>query len=264
MKRFFLAVTVLIMPAACISENQATSQPATVSATNEAAGSDSAVMKILSRLEKAGQKYATLKANVDYKVEMRQIGDSEQRTGWVAFAKGTDEEPAKFRIYFDTLRLGEGKKIRDKVDYAFDGQWLTVARHRIREMTRYQVAAKGEKIEPLKLGEGPFPVPFGQKTDDVLKYCEATTRETTDGEPKNTDYIKLVPRREFGKEMKFTELEMWIDRTKGLPVQIVSRDKNKDVTTVVFKGIKTDVKLDKDVFYLPRKLGWQYHIKPLE
>ena len=67
------------------------------------------------------------------------------------------------RIAFETLRQGAGRKIRAKVDYAFDGQWFTVAKHRIRQMTRYQVAVKGEHVEPMRLGKGPFPLPFGAR-----------------------------------------------------------------------------------------------------
>ena len=62
------------------------------------------------------------------------------------------------------------------MDWAFDGQFLTEVKHRIKQQTRYQLAAEGQKIEPMRLGKGPFPLPFGQKVEEVVKYFDVTSR----------------------------------------------------------------------------------------
>ena len=222
------------------------------------------VKRRLENLEKAGAKYAAIQAKVQYQVDMAMTGDTEQRTGWVAYQQETAQTPAKFRVQFETLRLGEGKTINDRVDYAFDGEWLTVAKHRIKQMTRYQVATKGEKVDPLKLGRGPFPLPFGQKTGQMIRFFEASARPSTPDDPKDTDYLKLTTRKEFKKDINFTQLEMWIERATNLPVKLVSKDDKKNVTTLVFTDIQTDKKLSDDMFLLPRPLGWSLSIEKLE
>jgi len=257
-----LAPLVLLACAAEKTTRPATA-PATMPTTTSAPAHDPAVVRLLDDLEKAGEKHATLRADIDYHVEMRQIGDSETRSGYVVCQIQTPESPAKFRVHFDTLRQGGGPEFADKVDYAFDGMWLTAKKHRIKQMTRYQVAAPGERIEPFKLGKGPFPLPFGQSSQEVLRCFDVTTRPAGKGEPPETDYLELITRRRFRKQMDLRRLEMWVDRRKHLPVKIISADRNKNVTTVVFRNIRTGMKLSEKMFHMPRPIGWQYHVEPL-
>ncbi len=223
-----------------------------------------AEMKILKGLEAAGEKHKTIRADIDYHVVNRELGDSETRTGWVAYSKGDAETATKFRVTFETLKLGSGKKTREQVDYGFDGQWLTVAKHKIKNMTLYQLAAKGQRIEPLRIGKGPFPLPFGQKADDVAKHFEVRTRSPRPNDPKNTMYLRLTTRPEFARKMSVQRLDLWIDRATHLPVKIRSRDKNKNDTTVTFEKIRTNQDVAASVFHVPRKLGWEVVRRPLK
>ncbi len=253
------------------------SQPK-AAATSTAPVADPDAKEILDALEKAGEKHKNIRADLDYMVLNKQLGDMERRTGWVAYraaqkkkkeSANKDEEdfeviPAGFRIHFKTLQMAEGPKLREEVDYAFDGRWLTVAKHRIRQMTRYQVAAKGETVEPFRLGRGPFPLPFGQKTREVVKYFKVTTRPAKEDDPENTDYLKMIPRPFQRQKMGVTCIEMWISTETHLPVKIFTTDESGRETTAVFSDINTDAKQSDDVFHLPRKVGWQYHVETLQ
>ncbi len=239
-----------------------TTQPTTQPTTTSAPAVDPAVMAILKRLEAAGEKYPNITADIDFKVDMLQTGDSEERAGKVYYQGPGEKAPAKFRIHFDTLRQGTGPRIKDVVDYAFDGAWLTVRKERIKQMSRYQVARPGEKVNPLQLGKGPFPVPFGQKADTVIKHFRATTRPAKKTAPKDTDYIKLTTRRRYRKDFSVVWLEMWISRKTSLPVKIVAEDRSENQTTVIFKDTKTPKSFDKKIFTLPRPpAGWEYHVE---
>ncbi|MCK4625862.1 MAG: outer membrane lipoprotein carrier protein LolA, partial [Phycisphaerae bacterium] len=238
---------------------KAATQPTT---TTSAPAVDPKVMAILKRLEAAGDKYPNITAKIDYKVDMLQTGDTESRTGKVYYQGPTEKESAKFRIHFDTLRQGKGPKIKDVVDYAFDGEWLTVRKERIKQMSRYQVARPGKKVNPLQLGKGPFPVPFGQKAQAVIKHFHPSTRPAKKTAPKNTDYLKLTTRRQYRKEFSVVWLEMWVDRKTGLPVKIVTEDRSENRTTVLFKDTKTPKSFPKKTFDLPRPpAGWEYHVE---
>jgi hypothetical protein len=223
-----------------------------------------AEMKILKDLEAAGEKHATIRADLDYYVVNRELGDSERRTGWVAYSKGDAETPAKFRVTFETLQLGNGKKTREQVDYLFDGQWFTVDKHKIKNRMLYQLAAKGQRIEPLRIGKGPFPLPFGQKADEVVKHFDVKTRSPRPNDPNDTTYLRLTTRAEFAKEMSVERLELWIDRATNLPVKIRTRDKNKNDTTVTFERIQTNQDVPATVFRLPARIGWETVRRPLK
>ena len=243
-------------PATCPSAPPAGETPTTATAP-----SDPAVLKILDGLEKAGEKYATIRADVEYTEVSPLLGDSETRTGWLAHQAQTKDSPAKIRIHFDTLRQEEGRPIRDKLDYAFDGEWATIAKHKTNHMMLIQFGPE-DRGRLLKLGQGPLPpLPFGQKTQEVLKYFRATTRPVGPSEPKGTTYVKLDARPEHRKDLDYPELEMWIEPKTHLPVKIIGTGRNRNIHTVFLKDLKTDQELKDEVFNLPRA-GWNVEIKP--
>jgi len=254
--------TVALLVVAGLAASSGPAQTSAPAATAPAVGA--AELRILQDLEAAGEKYRTIRADIDYRVDIRTLGDSEERTGWVAYDKGDAKAPTRFRVTFDTLRQGAGKKIASQVDYVFDGEWLHVAKHKIKNLTLYQLAAKGQQIEPLRIGRGPFPLPFGQKADDVVKHFTVATREPLSTDPKDTIYLRLIARPEHARDLPMERIELWIDRATHLPVQIRSREKSKNVTTVVFKDTKTNAAVAADVFDVPRRIGWETVRQPLE
>ncbi|MCD4825840.1 MAG: hypothetical protein K8S55_14705, partial [Phycisphaerae bacterium] len=217
--------------------------------------------EILDKLEAAGKKYTTLRADVNYNVVSRLTGDEETRTGRVAYQRKTKKQPAKFRISFDKLRLGKGKWTKNKVAYIFDGHWLIIAKYKIKSMTRIQLAPPDKQIEPLKIGKGPFPIPFGQKADDILKYLEVTTKKST---LPGQEYLKFVPRKKHKKSVNFTRMEMWVDAKTFLPKRVVTRNANKEIVTTDFSNIKTKAKIDPSLFKMEKPAGWSLTVEPLK
>ncbi|MHC4561297.1 MAG: LolA family protein [Planctomycetota bacterium] len=219
---------------------------------------------ILAALERAGEANPQITAAVHYRVDQPQTGDSETRTGQIKFDRGGEKTPSRFYVGFDTLQLGGSPAIADKVEYAFDGRWLTVAKHRIKQLTRYEIAAEGEIVDAFKLGKGPFPLPFGQDAAAMQKIFTITTRQPRESDPAGCDYLLLIPKAEHAEAMQFTRLEMWIDRATHLPARIVSRDKSKNTTTAAFTNIRTDVTFANKDFHLPRQLGWQVTVQRMK
>ncbi len=252
---------------ACIPEAPSATQPADAPRTQPVSqpvsqpAVDPAVRKILEDLQAAGDKYDTLRADVTMEVVDRLTGDSEQRTGWLAYQKAQGDRPAMFRVHFDTLKQGAGRLQAVKLDHAYDGVFWTFVNHNIKNFSRYQVEAKHEA---MLLGKGPFPLPFGQKTEEILTYYRAETRPLEPDEPTGTTYLKLIARRERYKELIHTRVEMWIDPANNLPVQIVSRDKKKKTVKVSFREVKTNIPLEaKKLFHMERLPGYSYSVEPL-
>jgi len=245
------------------ASTQPASRPTTTTAPCEPV--DPTVMKILKDQEAAAGKYATIRANLEMEIIDRRVGDSEKRTGWLVYCKGDKAGNPRFRIHFDTLKQSQGPTRKEQVDWAFDGYWLSKAQPRIKQILRFQVVAEGQKAEPVRLGKGPLPLPFGQKAEEVLTYYDASTRAVTEDEPKGTVYLKLNVKKAHYREMDSVRLEVWIDTKTQLPVKLVSRDKKKKVTTVIFTNVKTNVEIDaRKMFELPLRPGWTEEKRPLE
>jgi hypothetical protein len=245
--------------------------PATASQATTAAAVDPAVMAILKNLEAAGNKFPLILADLDYKVDMRDVGDTESRTGKVYFQDKSANAPGKFRIQFTSLQQGEkGKPVLQNVDYVFDGYWLTVRKESLKQLSRYQVAPLGQPVDAIQLGKGPFPVPFGQKADTMLKFFQPSTRASKTDDPPDTDYLKLVTRKGAEGDVSAVWLEMWVGKTgplAGLPVKIVALDRSNNLSTAVFTKITTPQTIDKSTFDLPNPPAsekWTVDIQPMK
>ncbi|NQU76155.1 MAG: hypothetical protein HQ546_07580 [Planctomycetes bacterium] len=245
-------------------------QPTTTAAVTTASA-DPAVMKLLGQMEAAGEKFRTLTADVEY-VEIEVLFDDKTTyAGGVYYqADPSGKHPARFRIHFDSVRYGPGrvKSVEDR-DYVFftdeKGQQLISRNGRTKQQITYMVAPPTSKSDPLKLGEGPFPMPFGQKREDVLGLYNVTTRPAERSDPKGTRYLKLTPRAIGDEpETKVRLVELWVNND-GLPVQIRTEDREGEtVTTATFTGIKNLKSLPDRTFILPNPgRDWEVRIEPL-
>jgi len=114
------------------------------------------------------------------------------------------------------------------------------------------------------IGKGPFPVPFGQKAEDVIEHFDSSTRPAAETDPKDTDYLKLTTRPQYSKEFSVVWLEMWVGRTTGLPVKIVAEDRSENRTVVVFSKVEMPKSFPEKTFDLPQPqagAGWEYHVE---
>ncbi len=253
----------LFLPGLRAKGQMATTRLRPSPATAPAEKVDPAVMEVLQRLETARDKFPVVTADLDYHELLRELGDTEQRSGKVYYQSAAGDSPAKWRIHFRTLRQGDGPKIKNVEDYVFDGQWLTIRKERPKQMWRIQVVPPGEKIEALELGKGPFPVPFGQKAETVLRHFRVSTRPARKSDPEDCDYLKLITRPEHQRELNVVWLEMWVQRKTGLPVKIVAEDASGNRKTVEFKDVVTPKSLPRKTFDLPRPpAGWEYRVEP--
>lgn len=244
-----------------------TTVPATTPTSMIAMALDPVTNATLDKLEAAGKMYHTIVADINFGVEELAFADVEIRTGQVSYEQGTPgKTPSRFRIHFSTVKQGvTGPKVADNVDYAFDGEWFTTRKEKIKELAKYQVAEPGKPVDALKLGKGPFPVPFGQEKAEVLRRFIASSIPAAPTDPKGTVHLQLLPRDKSGQDMDIRKLDMWINAA-GLPEKIVSEDaRGQKVTTVVFSKIDTTKPLAPEVFNLPSPTdrSWRIRIEPL-
>ena len=234
------------------------------SATSSAPTATPKTLKILQQLEEAGVKHPRIAADVDFTVMNLEAGDKRGRTGKVYYQGKTKTSRQKFRVAFKTLQQDDGPLRSREVDYAFSGEFVTIRKAKIKHITRYQIPPE-QQDTPLRLGKGPFPMPFGQKVADVLKHFRVITRPPKKGDPKDTAYLKLVTRPSAAGAIDVAWIEMWVSRTTGLPVKIITEKKNGNLTTVIFTKIKTPKKIADKVFDLPDPgPGWKVRVVPLK
>jgi len=142
--------------------------------------------KLLGQLEKMHDQVTHFTANISYTRSFALAGENQGRTGQMALVQadrdGDGVKERRFYVIFTNLVIG------DRVDnitkeYVFDGTWLVERDHSAspKLMIRRQIAPEGEAVDPLRVGEGPFPIPFGQKKDDILRDFDVSLVDTKDG-----------------------------------------------------------------------------------
>lgn len=210
---------------------------------------------LLRRLERADEAIRTLEADISYDRRFMLQGDRHVRTGRLYFRRDAAESarPRKtFAVWFETLIAGERKQDDPQV-WAFDGRWLVESRPAQKRWTKREIAREGEAFDPLRVGEGPMPIPIGQKADDILKRFDADLlppeQGLTDAERAglpflpNTWQLRLTPRPGAGEgagqsKDEFREVRLWYDRATLLPRLARTINRARDESFVVLLNLK--------------------------
>jgi hypothetical protein len=95
-------------------------------------------------------------------------GDVERRLGQVVLEQRVGEPASRrFAVVLEKYVDPTGRMDERPVRYLYADGWLTEADFRERTLQRRQLARPGEAYDPLKPGEGPVPLPIGQRADEV-------------------------------------------------------------------------------------------------
>lgn len=244
----------------------AATSPASQPATSQAAV-DPVVDRILDETEQAGKLFGTLKADVEFVEEQLLFAEKKTFLGNIYYQKAPQDKDTRFRIHFDFIR-GRAKVKADR-DVSFfsdrEGRWLVTRDGDIKQWRKYQVARPGEAFDPLKLGKGPFPVPFGQEKAEVLRLFRVSTRPTADKDPEGARYLLLIPGPEAARDLNVRQVEMWVG-PEGLPVRIRTEDPEGLVAkTATFSRMEKNPKLPDRVFELPEPArDWDVQVERLD
>ena len=107
-----------------------------------------------------------------------------------------------------------------------DGEWLTDRDYDRKIEVRRQVLKPGEKMNLLKLGEGPFPLPIGQDKQEVHKQFDVTLVKPEKDDPANSLHLQLTPKPNTRLARRFSTIDVWVDRKLRFPVHIETVDAN--------------------------------------
>ena len=198
----------------------------------------------------------------DALLEQRQI-----RTGHLIYQVRPADGSKRFAIIFE--RLFVGARARDhRKHFIFAGGWLVEVDHEMKQFIKRQIVPPGRHFDPLKLGEGPFPLPIGHPRDEVLARFEVALAEVpADGllsKLSGVYGIVLTPKPGTREAKDLARAELFYDRETLLPRGINVVETNDDTKTVLLRDLKRNLgvderKLDTSV---PDPKEWQIDIRP--
>jgi hypothetical protein len=229
---------------------------------------DPTIDKILSRLEE--REVRDLAADVKWTMQYAadEPEDAQTKLGTIAYLR---EKPAA-RFLIDFKRKVVGGRA-DKLDekYLFDGVWYVEVKPEGKSVFKKQVRRASDPVDPFRLGEGPFPVPFGQRKDDILREFEVTLAPPAKNDPENTDHLRLKPLEHSRFVDLYRYIDFWIAREgpeSGLPIQVRTEKldgtgKPDTIITIAFSKPRLNAGLSASVFQVEVPPGFEVEEEPL-
>ncbi len=238
---------------------------APTAAAPAAAPSEEAV-RTLKMLQDRDQTLKDFTAQIRYEVYHPRTDDTTVQKGDMSYLK--QEEITKLAAHF-TLEGASGEFTKVDHTLVFDGRWFIDCNSKDKIFHKTQVVPPDSKIKPLKLGEGPLPLPIGQDTGKVLHDFVVSVEPV---DPKMKDaadivHLKLVPRsKELSKAYDMSNLEIWSNKKLELPVKLLRESLDQNITTIKLDEIKVNQGAAK-IFDLPTPQagdGWDVRVETLE
>lgn len=219
------------------------------------------VLAILDRQEKKGAEVRDIKATVRHEMNEIVVGNRDQKFGTLELVR-MGKGDLRFRVEFDRRKLG---RITRKIWhlYIYDGEYFIQAKESERTVIKRQIRRKGEPPNDLLGIDGPFPVPFGQKTGEILKVYSVTKISPKKKDPR--DVLELVPRKGTKQARDCDKVLLYIDKKLGLPTRIVIYEKDSEtILTYDFDDIRINKGVDKSRFQYKPPGTWEIQVQPLD
>lgn len=245
---------------------------------------------LLDDIEKADRAIKTLTAKVVYEKRFDLGGDTQTRWGRMIYTddKMPDaERKRRFAVHFDRLRVGSRLE-EERRSYLFDGVWFIEKRHNDSEISKWRMVREGEKIDPLRIGEGRMPIAIGQRKEDILARFMVESLDAEDGlaTPEGEDdapyallrthaagtvQIKLVPIAGTEESRDLREVRLWYRKIEGatdgvtyLPVLAREVNRSLDVSTVRLGDVVANGEFDAADLDTTDPEGWKIDIRDLK
>ena len=266
MMRLLLTAAALMTACSIGAAAKAQAPQANPVGSTTAQPADPAVDQVLDMLDARGRTMNQFVADVTLSETDEATQVESQRTGHVWYQKRQGND--RIRVTFD--QKAEGKFVKaDKVEYLLDGGWLWDRDYKRSIEVKRQVLRPGEKVNLLKLGEGPFPLPIGQPKEEVHREFVVSKGDPALEGPKGTSHVALKPREGTRLAKKFAQIDVWVDPQNQMPVRIEALDANETTRrTTELKNIKVNPEpgLGDADFALPRvdESKWELHTEKYE
>ena len=252
-EKLAVIVTALVLSVACYGQNPA--------ATASRPAIDPRVDRILTRLE--GREVHDLHAKVSWK--LRYIIDEEDeavtKQGELWYQQ--QDPVAKFLVHF-SKKISANRLHKLDERHLFDGRWYVKLDSETKSVTRQEIRRESDRANPYKLGEGPFPVPFGQKKAAILDEFDVTLVAPAEGDPPDTDHLKLTPREDSETGQSYKYVDVWVLREgplNGLPIKVnagkrAGTGQLNSIITIAFEDIQLNQGFSGSIFEIKTPHGY--------
>ncbi len=230
---------------------------------------------LLDTLEQSARDLHTFTASIHYEVIAAFVDSKVIRKGELIYRVEPVDKKKSFAILFDT-EIADNRKRERLNHYIFSDRWFVEVDHQEKLFIKREVVEPGEDFDPLKLGEGPFPLPIGQARDDVLARFDVSLIELPDYGPLaklrgkvEVDGLLLTPKPKTQAADDYKRIALFYDRETRLPIGVEITEINDNRKTARLGDLQRNVELDADAMgklsiASPDSKDWHIDIRPLQ
>lgn len=227
---------------------------------------------LLMAVERSSDSLRDFRANITLETTDDVTGDTERRLGQLVFVQEEGKPTTRrFAVVFEKFIDGSGRMDERPVRYIYADGWLTEADFKQRTLVRRQLARAGEQYDPLKPGEGPVPLPIGQRRADVLARFDASLAVAPHSallQKSNRPMIGVCLKPKPGMaDRDLVEASVWYDAESLVPVGVEAQRKSGR-TVVSLRGATMNGGIDaaqQALLSLASEVtnGWRVDERPL-
>ncbi len=192
------------------------------------------VDQILTALQKRSDGLKDIRCGVAFTDEDRINRTTNKKTGQIVLAVAKPN--AHFLVHFEKTEI-DGVRYKQEW-YLFDGVWFHQAVERLEQVTRQKIAGTGQEIDLFDIEKAPFPMPFGQKKENILRNFDVHLAEPTGNDPPDTDHLICNPKPTSRLSKRYDQLDLYVHRTLNLPKRIiVTKNNGMEISTAEFPDL---------------------------
>jgi len=251
---------VFLLWCSCVAGVTTTTCSSSGPATQPVGSGDPRVDAILDGLERRGREVGDLSARLTWELYDQIVEEKYINRGQMLYKR--QEPNARFLIRFDEQVMGQRVRPQKKW-FIFDGRWYIEASELAGEIHEYEIVPPGKTVDPFRLGQGPFPLPFGQKKADILRYFRVRLVRPAAGDPDKSDHLVLVPISGTDMADDYRKLDFYVNRKLELPVRFRLFHTDDKITTVDFADLAINTGLTGSRFEVRFPKDWPRFVERL-
>lgn len=177
-----------------------------------------------------------------------------------------------FAVTFDVV-IKSGKQTVEARSFILNEGVLVEKLAGEKRINRYKLGGDAAKIDPLKIGEGPFPIPFGQKPADIkarftVELLPGLTdvpavKEASRQFFQDTYQLRLVPKPGTKAAKEFSEARIWFGKKDLLPVMARTTKMGGGSDEFRLINVQLNKPIEESVFSTATPEGWTLEEKEM-
>ncbi|MHC4291286.1 MAG: LolA family protein [Planctomycetota bacterium] len=258
----FMTPSTLAGKSCCAKSKDQDTKPAKT--PEKASEKSDELQTILSKMKNATEKLKSCQTKLSYLLiqDPELLASETLKNGILYYVK--DEDRSRLRIRFDDIKQDDFEPVKQRLEYLFDGVWLTRIDYKLKQIDQYQKAPEESPIDVFELISHNFPLVGFSGIDELEKDFEISLVKQKSADPNTSTHLLLKTRKDSNFNEEFTKIDFWVNNGTFLPLRIKAYSTQGDIHDIRFLDEKINKNLKNSVFTVETPAGFSKNREALK